>query len=67
MKLGTNQDNTKGVDEIRAVYSVTKDGYVLARQILLGWFKYENVTVDEFTAQVKNSYMEHVLRYWPPF
>ena len=28
---------------------------------------HENVTVDEFTAQVKNSYLEHVLRYWPPF
>ena len=61
MKLGTNADDTAGVDEIRAEYTVSKDGYVLARQILLGWFKYENVTVDFYLNDTNNKFASQTL------
>ena len=41
-----NADGTAGVDEVRAEFTMTKDGYVLVRQMLLSWELDENVTVE---------------------
>ena len=61
LKLGTNADGTAGVDEVRAEFTMTKDGYVLVRQMLLSWELDENVTVEFYLNDAEHKFASQTM------